>query len=696
MIRWVFCSLLLSQAMTHELFGMSKVSKQEKQQDITEESEKHVFCGKTSRLMRVSARHIEGNGIGYNQGYTSVDGFLTFLDPTDEDWVPFVDVRAHIFNNGKPAVNAGLGVRYIASRVWGINAFYDYRKTTRHNYNQGSLGFESLGRIWDFRINGYLPVGNTKSSFSHPSFNRFEGHHMIISRKREFALKGANAEVGFHMNKIKKIPFYFAGGPYYLEGQGKNAWGGQARVAIDLLEYIRVEGNASYDRIFKGIFQAQMSLIIPFGPQKDVKRKRNSCSKELALWKRALQRVDRNEIIPVSKKRRKSVAINQATKEPFFFWFVDNTSHSNGTFESPFNTLLAAEQSSHPSDIIYVFSGDGSYAGMNAGITLQDNQKLFGSGNSYLLSTTKGNVIVPAFTAAKPFITNSNGTVVTAANNNEIAGMHMTTNNFTVINCSQTTNVSIHDNVIDVIQGSVGVDVVNANGHFAITNNVFNVLQSSQGLLIETFGGTMAVRNNVFNFDSSNDNFGVHVLSPTPSSADYSFTGNQFMAPFGSPSTGFELGQMGTPISSFNSIVISNNLFVGLGTTSGGGKPIGGFGFEGTGRLTIAENLFSDVGAGTNDTIRSPVLIRIQASGDLIANISNNKWQSSQDPTLASLNVINKDVSSSVCVTLKGNQSDAVNTAYALDNTAGGVMTVDVANNVGTVTETNTTPGTCP
>lgn len=487
--------------------------------------------------------------------------------------------------------------------------------------------------------------------------------------------------------------------PYYLVGQGKHAWGGEARVAIDLLEYVRVEGNASYDRIFKGIFQGQLSLIIPFLAKKNVNQRKSSCTKELALWNRALQRVDRNEIIPVDKKRRKSVAINPDTGQPYFFWFVDNTSHSNGTFESPFNTLLAAQDSSHPFDIIYVFPGDGSYTGMNLGIALQNNQKLLGSANSYRFSTTKGNVTVPAFSTSKPLITNSSSSVVLTANNNEIGGMHITTNGSVIgINSSQVTNVSIHDNIIDAIHASMGIESTGSNGNLTVISNVFNVLDTSEGIHLDSFEGKLVVSSNTFNFDNSQDNFGVHLLASTPSATDYLFEGNQFIAPLFSPSTGFELGQSGNPINNFNSLIIANNLFVGLGFEGTGGKPIGGFGFAGTGRLVINDNLFSNVGAGTMDTINSTVLLRIQAGGNLTFNVSNNQWQSSQDTTAASLNIINKDVSASVCVTLKGNQSDTItgNTAYALNNTVGGVMTVDVTNNVGTVAETNTTPGICP
>ena len=66
-------------------------------------------CCNEIKHMRIDARHIEAEGIGYNQGYTTLE---TFLAPdNDAVLVPFLDLRAHVFNNGKFAANAGVGGR---------------------------------------------------------------------------------------------------------------------------------------------------------------------------------------------------------------------------------------------------------------------------------------------------------------------------------------------------------------------------------------------------------------------------------------------------------------------------------------------------------------------------------------------------------------------------------------------------------
>jgi hypothetical protein len=64
----------------------------------------------SDRPYHASFRHIEGGGIGYNHGYTT---FEAFLAPGPESFrvMPFVDLRGHVFNDGKMAANAGLQMR---------------------------------------------------------------------------------------------------------------------------------------------------------------------------------------------------------------------------------------------------------------------------------------------------------------------------------------------------------------------------------------------------------------------------------------------------------------------------------------------------------------------------------------------------------------------------------------------------------
>ncbi len=419
------------------------------------------------RPMRVQARHIEGNGIGYNQGYTTLEGF--FSPPTlwNEHWLPLLDVRMHLFNNGKPALNAGAGVRYLSSsRIWGANAYYDYRKTSRQHYNQVSIGFESLGRLWDFRLNGYLPVGCKQSHlFGDPSFDGFEGHYAYLRRKLEFAMKGVNAEAGIHVNKNKHTHLYFAGGPYFLEGRGRQAWGGQLRGAIDIDEYIRLEANVSYDNVFKWIGQGQISAILPFGKKRTVK------STSLILADRLVQNVDRFEIIPVDRMHKHTKAIDPQTGSPYYFLFVDNTSHSKGTYESPFHSLLDAQSASSPYDVIYVLPGDGTSKGMNESFIMQDGQKIWGAGTDQTLATPLGTLKIPREASVPPVITLG----IQLGNHCEVIGVHIDgTQGCPAIYGEAIRDVLIQNNVITNCQVAGGLSAVtlqNCQGNLVIANN---------------------------------------------------------------------------------------------------------------------------------------------------------------------------------------------------------------------------------
>ncbi len=390
-------------------------------------------CQDGKKHYRVSVRHIEGGGIGYSQGYTTLEGFFA-PDPQGLILMPFLDVRGHVFDHGKMAANAGLGFRgFLGCRTYGLNTYYDYRNTKKLHYNQVGVGLETLGTFVDLRINGYLPVGKKITSPYGIKFDKFSGHNVVLTQKKQFAMKGADAEIGFHFGKSHNFDFYAAAGPYYYIGEiGHNTWGGKARLAGMYKEYITLELSNSYDRMFRNNFQGQVTFTLPFGSRSRVKRTNgcNSCKSADAIVSRMVQPVGRDEIIVVGKKKQNRIAINPATGQPFFFVFVDNTSSSMGTYKSPYPSFAQAQENSSPNDIIYVFPGDGTTTGMDSGITLKANQKLWGSSVSHLIQTTKGKITLPAQSSTAPIITNTNinteGNAITLATNNAISGINIT------------------------------------------------------------------------------------------------------------------------------------------------------------------------------------------------------------------------------------------------------------------------------
>ena len=236
-----------------------------------------------------------------------------------------------------------------------------------------------------------------------------------------------NAEAGIHVDTFKDVPLYFAAGPYYLHGRLKTAWGGEIRARADVYEYLTLEANTSYDSAFHWIGQGQVGLNYYFGGKRHLKQgKSRSCARAMTLATRALQRVDRNEIIPVDK-RRKSVKADL----PYSFVFVNNLSSSQGTWESPYPTLQQAQIASNPNDAIYVFPGNGlPYIVTDiTGFSMQEGQKLWGAATTHAVATQFGAVEIPALANSMPKVedsmTGGSATVVTMANGCEVSGMHV-------------------------------------------------------------------------------------------------------------------------------------------------------------------------------------------------------------------------------------------------------------------------------
>ncbi len=129
--------------------------------------------------------------------------------------------------------------------------------------------------------------------------------------------------------------------------------------------------------------------------------------------------------------------VNAATGAVQEVLHVDNTAAGggDGSAETPFNTLVAAEGASSAQTVIYVHVGDGTSAGQNAGVTLnKDGQQLIGSGTDFVYDSgkfTTANGVSPTSTliaaaGSAPVITNVNASsdgVTVTADNVAVAGI---------------------------------------------------------------------------------------------------------------------------------------------------------------------------------------------------------------------------------------------------------------------------------
>lgn len=252
--------------------------------------------------------HIEGHGVGYRDGYSTLGLFLSSPNSWNNCIRPFIDLRGHVFNSGRPAANAGIGARYLSpcsDTVLGGNFFYDFREGQKKSYHQVGLGFEILSPRWDFRANGYLPVGPKRGKIASAEF-LYPGRFFAFYEEHERTAAGGDIEVGFHVKRrgvCDFFGFYAASGSYYFDTKGidRKAWGGKIRLVAELGKYINVEVRSSYDRVFHGTVQGLVSLIFPFGGPCD----RSNCNRMDALCDViAAQPVQRNEMIVLDHQYR--------------------------------------------------------------------------------------------------------------------------------------------------------------------------------------------------------------------------------------------------------------------------------------------------------------------------------------------------------------------------------------------------------
>lgn len=429
-----------------------------------------------------NVHNVTGNGIGFNKGYTTAELFLSSPSPKWCFVVPFVDLRGHYINGGNYAVNAGIGSRFFISdqcRALGANVYYDYRHTKRKNFNQIGLGFEFINSIWELRANGYLPIRSKKTKAFDTQFSHFFGNSVFIQSKYQFAYKGISLEAGVHPYQIGKFDFFFGAGPYYFKGKiGKPAIGGIGRLAVRYGQYASVEVADSYDQIFHNRIQGIFSISIPFGPKAKAPRQTTKCccDDQLLLQQWVYDAPKRQELIVLNIEKRTTEALDSSSDLPLNFVFVNNTSSSNGTFESPYHSFAQAEAATGPNQIIYVFPGDGTTNGMNAGIVLQNGQKLLSSGVAHTFNTQNGSVTIPAQTANLPNITGP-GTVVTLANNNEVSGFSISGGNPSISGnfVGITGSANINNNTITASSGpSISILPVNSAIDVIIDNNTIS------------------------------------------------------------------------------------------------------------------------------------------------------------------------------------------------------------------------------
>ncbi len=481
--------------------------------EVLGETERLTTQSNTTCLPHGNLRlsHHFGRGPGH-KGYSSTE---LFFIQTKDYFVPFLDLKLHVMNEGKVAFNTGGGFRALLDSPAlsiGGNIYYDYRASMNLHTHQIAGGVELLSSYVDFRLNGYLPVGGTKHS-NPLTFAGFAQQSINVSRETYYAFPSANAEIGIPIPWVfpDYVDLYVAIGPYYLFGNAvsgnhyQSSWGMKLRLTAELFRFGEVGFELNYDDVFKTTYQGFAGIRIPLGKSTACRPASRSLSNK-ACNKRTLQPVIRNEIIPIKKK-----SVTDSLKNEFGHLvnviFVNNlaTTPGLGTFSSPYASLALAE-SSAPSGrtLIYVFQGDGTTSKYNTGFVMKPGQVLLGSGTPISLH----NVTIPALTLGNPTLTNPAGSGVTLASHTIVKGFNIQNTSAKGIFGDGVSNVNISDNHI-ISSASNGIYIENSGAISLILDN--EVLNSGDtGIFFSSLntGGQCYIGNNTIS-DSNGGGDGI-------------------------------------------------------------------------------------------------------------------------------------------------------------------------------------------
>ena len=241
----------------------------------------------------IRIRQDSGRGIGYGSGYTTLEGTLYAFSP-HKKIVPFVDLRAHHFNNNHYAMNAGVGLRIASSlKALGINAYYDYRDVPNLHFQQIGIGLETLNTLWNLRINGYFPIGKKSRLASSSKITTYFDDYCIYEEAFNITLKGMNAEVEFLIVNSQSFSLWISAGPYFYHNTQHKLLGGKIALRSFIRQLFSLSASITHDPFFGTRGQAQISFTVPLGNKKKLSSYMNNI---------AMQPVQRNEILVLNKE----------------------------------------------------------------------------------------------------------------------------------------------------------------------------------------------------------------------------------------------------------------------------------------------------------------------------------------------------------------------------------------------------------
>lgn len=423
-------------------------------------------------------RHLTGDGVGYTNSYSQIGAFAPYWINEDSFIAP--NVRLIITNSTQIGVNGGLvGRRYVEGldRIFGIYGYYDNDQNSLNNrYDQFTIGAETIGDWWEMRGNGYMLTRQQNNFVSEVCVGGspyYSGNQLAFlgTQLRDQAMGGGDFEFGVPVHGNAKWLRAYSG-LYAYRTSEQDTFGYRGRVEATVSNDLTLGLIVSQDRLWGTNINATVDFR--FSGFQPTRYFPNFTTRERMLnpvqrnWRVATHTYSTNVDV---------AAINPETNQPYFITHVDNSAASggDGTYLHPFNYL----PDSAKGDIILVHRGTSTEANpVRGSITLADHQRLLGDGimstvdlyARYGMCSVQGVFALPGTSNSGlyPFVSNNIGSdrsIVTLANNNEVAGLNLLNGGGSAISNlpSGSRNFLLHNLEISGNKG-YGIDLVNASG----------------------------------------------------------------------------------------------------------------------------------------------------------------------------------------------------------------------------------------
>jgi len=434
---------------------------------------------------RVGVQH-RSQGYGYDSGYTSFDTFVP-LYQEDFTWLTGFQGNFILDNYGDVGVNAGLVQRkYVDSwdRVFGANAFYTHRKQGGNGFDQVGFGVETIGSRLDWRLNGYIPLGDDfeiPNSGGGVTSAEFAGRSILVNFIADKPLTGFDTEIGGIIPSTLDIFRMYLGFYNFNGDYSRHAFGVQGRIEARFQDFGFMTLAVTNDAVFDTNVVFGAGFFLP-----GTKPRGEQPSRAAG---RMAESVLRNDNIVIDRS---------ATTEPVAARWTDGTLidvvHINsnapvlgtGSLNAPLQTLAQAQAAGQQGSILFAYANS-QYVG--EAVVLQPQQALLGEGVDHQINSLYGRFLLPTVTPPEdivgvPLISNAPGSAVTMADDTRVSGFRIFNPGETGVIGDGLTNV-VADRLNINSAGGDGIRLTNVDGEVTVTENFVNN-GAAAGIVIST------------------------------------------------------------------------------------------------------------------------------------------------------------------------------------------------------------------